>query len=415
MDDSTRIPSLVGYLAQIPEYRAARGRRHPLLALLLLVGVATPSGARSQTAIAAWGRDRGQPWLQRLGCTHDRAPRQPTRGRLFGRIAHKTVAAAVRQWAEQALRLCAPAAGALEGVALDGKTLRGSKRRGAADAHLLAAFSHRPGVVLGQRGVPDKTNAIGAADELLLAVALEGRVVTADALLTQRAVARAIRASGGDYLLAVKANQPALLADVAASFAPGADDTGLVGVVCTATRHGGRIEQRRLTASVALVGYSDWPGLRQALRLERRVLDKRTGALRRQETAYAVTSLAPARATPAQLLALWRGHWSVENQLHSIRDVAFDEDRSPARAGHAPQAMAAFRNAAIGLIHALGTTRVTATCRRFAAQPRAALAAVGLVPQLELDPAIAPPPRSRVGSPRRATSPARNPPPRVRP
>ena len=80
-------------------------------------------------------------------------------------IAHKTAEAAVQQWAQHALRLCPPAAGALEGVALDGKTLRGSKRRGAADAHLLAAFSHRLGVVLGQVGVPDKTNAIGAADE----------------------------------------------------------------------------------------------------------------------------------------------------------------------------------------------------------------------------------------------------------
>jgi len=258
---------------------------------VLLVSVATLCGARSQTAIAAWDQDHGQPWLRRLGFTGDRVPSQSTFSRLFGRIAHKTVEAAVRQWAEQALRRCAPAAGALEGVALDGKTLRGSQRHGAADTHLLAAFSHRLGVVLGQRGVPDKTNAIGAADELLLTLALVGRVVTADALLTQRAVARTILASGGDSLLAVKASQPALLDDIAAAFAPEADDTGLVGAAGTVTQHGGRVEQRRLVASTALVGYSDWPGLQQALRLERRVLDKRTGTLLRQEVAYAVTSL----------------------------------------------------------------------------------------------------------------------------
>ena len=129
MDDRIRIPSLVGYLPPIPEYRAARGRRQPLLALPPLVGVATLSGARSQTAIAARGRDRGQPWLQRLGCTRDRAPRQPPRSRRFARLAPQAAGAAVRQWAGQALRRCPPAAGGLAGVALDGKTLRGGARR----------------------------------------------------------------------------------------------------------------------------------------------------------------------------------------------------------------------------------------------------------------------------------------------
>lgn len=115
------------------------------------------------------------------------------------------------------------------------------------------------------------------------------------------------------------------------------DDTGLIGVASTVTQHAGRIEQRRLTASTALVGDSDWPGLQQALRLERRVLDKRTGGRLRQEVAYAVTSLRPQRATPAQLLTLWRRHWSIENQLHDVRDVVFDEDRATVRAGHAPR------------------------------------------------------------------------------
>lgn len=383
MDDSIDIPSLAAYLAQIPEYRAARGRRHPLLALLLLVGVATLCGARSQSAIADWGAGHGQPWLQRLGFTRDRGPSQPTLSRLFARIPYKTVEAALGRWAEQVLRCLPTAPGAPEGVAVDGKTLRGSQRRGAADAHLLAAFSHRAGVTLGQVGVPDKTNEIGAAAALLLTLALEGRVVTADALLTQREVAQTILDGGGDYLLVVKANQPTLHADIAASFAPGADDTGRCGRATTVDQHGGRVECRTLTASAALVGYSDWPGLRQALRLERRVLDKRTGRLLRAEIAYAVTSLPPRRATPDRLLALWRGHWAIENQLHYIRDMAFDEDRTAARAGHAPQVMAAFRNAAIGRIRASGGTAIAATCRRFAAQPRAALRAIGLAIQLE--------------------------------
>src|SRR4051794_24799329 len=214
MDDST-VPALAEYLAQIPEYRAARGRQHPLLALLL-VCVAMLCGARGQSAIADWGKHHGRPWRRRLGFPRDRAPSQPTLSRLFVRIPHKTVEAALGRWAEQALRCCPPATGVLEGIALDGKALRGSRRRGAAHAHHLSAFSQRLGVVLAQVGVADKTNEIGAAGEFLLTLVLEGRVVTADALLTQREVARTMRASGGDDLLAVTENQPQLHADITA-------------------------------------------------------------------------------------------------------------------------------------------------------------------------------------------------------
>ena len=148
-------------------------------------------------------------------------------------------------------------------------------------------------------------------------------------------------------------------------------------------QHGGRVTCRTLAASPALVGSSDWPGPQQALRVERRVVHKATGTVLRAEVAYAATAVRPQRADPAQLLALWRQHRSIENRLHDIRDTAFDEDRATARAGHAPQVMAACRNAAIGRIRALGTPRIAAACRIFAAQPLAALLATGARPDLE--------------------------------
>lgn len=381
MTEDTTVPSLVEYLAQIPDYRQRRGQRYGVLPMLLLVCVAMLCGARSQTAIADWAANYGSPWLERLGFTRGRGPSQPTLSRLFAQIAHVTVEAVLQQWAEQVLRLCPPPnVRMLEGVAVDGKTLRGSKRHGASEAHLLSAFSHRLGIVLGQLGVPDKTNEIGAADALLVSVVLTGRVVTADALLTQQSIAQTILDSGGDYLLVVKDNQAQLRADLEAAFALDADPVGLVGTARTTTLHGSRLERRELTATTALVGYSDWPGLQQALKLDRRVIHKATGQLLRQETAYAVTSCPPARATPAQLLTLWRDHWRIENQLHYVRDVTFDEDRSTVHRAHAHQVLAACRNTVLGLLRRRGATNIAATCRRYAAQPAAALAAVGLPP-----------------------------------
>jgi predicted transposase YbfD/YdcC len=189
-------------------------------------------------------------------------------------------------------------------------------------------------VVLGQVAVPDKTNELGAADEFLLGLVLEGRVVTADALLTQRALAQAVVERGGDYLLAVKDSQPTLRWDIETVFSAEADLADTMAATADTSQHGGRVETRRLGASTALVGYSDWPGLAQVLRLDRRVVHKATGVVLRAETAYAVTSLAPAEATPAQLLTLWREHWHIENKLHWVRDVTFDEDRSAARRAH---------------------------------------------------------------------------------
>ncbi len=374
--ESIAVPSLAEVLADIPDVRAARGKRHGLLPILLLVCVATLCGARSQAAIAEWGRNYGPPWLRRLGFTKDYGPSQSTLCRLFQRVAYAAIEAALRQWAERVLAQAAT--GELEGVALDGKTLRGSKKRGAADAHLLAALSQRLGVVLGQAAVPDKTNEIGAADAFLLGLVLEGRVVTADALLTQRSLAQAILDRGGDYLLVVKDNQPTLRWDIETVFSDEADLADTIRVVSDVAQHGGRLETRRLAASTALAGYTAWPRLAQVLRLDRRVVHKGTGVVLRQETAYAVTSLGPDHATPAQLLTLWRAHWHIENKLHYVRDVTFDEDRAQVRAGTAPQAMAAFRNAAIGLFRLLGEPNIAAATRRYAARPALALAAVGL-------------------------------------
>ncbi|MDT5062034.1 MAG: hypothetical protein QOH63_2493 [Acidobacteriota bacterium] len=372
-----RVPSLRDALAEVIEFRQAQGRRYELLSVLLLCCVAVMCGYRSQAAIAQWGLNYGRKWLARLGIKGRRGPSQPTLHRIFKGIDCEQLERVVGRWAELVLHSCPLMPFALEAIAVDGKTLCGSQRQGAMDAHLLSALSHRLGVVMAQVAVEDRTNEIGQVDELLASLVLEGRIITADSLLTQREIARAIIAGGGDYLLPVKENQPCLREDIALVFAQAKLLEDTITEARTVDQHGGRIEERRLRVSTALAGYTDWPGHQQVLAVERTITKKRTGELRR-EVAYAITSLSAERASARQLLQLWREHWHIENKLHWVRDVTFDEDRSQVRTEHIPQVMAALRNVAISLLRVCGAENIAAATRRYAARPALALAAVGL-------------------------------------
>ncbi len=376
------VPPLAAVLVDFPDFRDPRGVRHPLCAVLLLSCVAMLCGARGESAIAEWAANYGETWRVPLGFTRPDGPSQSTVQRVFKGLDCALLESRLGQWATQILACCpvpADASMPFEAMAIDGKTLRCSARCGADDAHLLSAFSQRLGVVLGQVAVPDKSNEITAIDDLLARLVLTGWVVTTAALFTQREIARTICDAGGDYLMAVKGNQPTLHADLTLLFTDAdascqwAEETRL---------HSGRIERRVLRASTELTGCTDWPGLAQAVCMERRVTEKATGETH-TDVAYAITSLAPTTATPAQLLVLWREHWHIENKLHWIRDVTFDEDRSTVRAGDIPQVMATLRSTAIGVARLHGATNIAAACRRYAAQPALALAAIGLILDFE--------------------------------
>jgi predicted transposase YbfD/YdcC len=334
-------------------------------------------GARSQAAIADWGANYGLQWLARLGIRRRRGPSQPTLHRIFKGLDHTLLEQAVTRWAQQVLVVYAAPTDVPESFALDGKTLRGSAQQGATESHLVSALSHRLGVVVAQLAVTDKSHELGHVEPLLEALVLQGRVITADALHTQRDVAQAIVKRGGDYLLPVKDNQPRLREDIALVFAHAGRLADTITQARTTSQHGDRIEERRLRASTALVGYTDWPGHSQVMELRRSIANKRTGA-RREEVIYGITSLSVQRAGARRLLKLWREHWHIENRLHWVRDVTFDEDRSQVRAGHIPQVMAVLRNVAISVLRLSGAENIAAACRRYAARPALALAAVGI-------------------------------------
>lgn len=139
----------------------------------------------------------------------------------------------------------------------------------------------------------------------------------------------------------------------------------------------GRVERRHLQLTAAVAGKLGWAGLAQGFRLERWAQEKKSGK-ERQEVVYGITSLPPRLAGPAQLLGLTRGQWLIENRSHYVRDVTFGEDHSQARTGSLPQVMAALRNTAIGLLRGAGHRNIAAATRRCAAQPREALALLGI-------------------------------------
>ena len=367
---------LIEVLAEIPDFRKARGKRYQLQSILALACCAILCGYRSYSAIAEWGHHYGHRFTRVLGFTHQ-MPSASTLHTIFKGIGVKSFEAKLGAWAEgvssglPALPEATPAA-----TAIDGKTLRGSKKQGAPGVHLLSALSHHVGMTLAQVAVDDKSNEITAVETLLSELVLEGRVLTMDALLTQRRMAQRLIEAQGDYVMIVKDNQPRLRADMEQVFA--LPPWGDVQPRTTTVDLGhGRIEQRTLTTSEALVGYSEWPGLAQVFRIERQVITKK-GAKERVEVVYGVTSLSAARATPAQLLELVRGHWQIENKSHWVRDVTFDEDRSQVRCGSIAQVMAALRNTAIGLLREAGYLNIAKACREMAAQPQRAMALIGL-------------------------------------
>ena len=375
---STTVPSLAQALSLLPDFRQAKGKRFDLLPILLLCCIAMMCGCSSQSAIADWGRNYSHHWLWRLGFKRSSAPSQPTLHRIFKGIDVVKLESLLSEWCQQLFRLLGfTAPDEIEGASLDGKLLCGSSKQKAAQPHLLASLSHKLGLVLGQVAVSEKSNEITASNDLIEMLVLEGIVITGDAMFTQRETARKIIAKGGHYLLSVKANQPSLLEDIKQTFTDQWWMSDTVTECRSVDVYAGRIEERKLKASTAMSGYSDWPGLRRVLKMERKITSKRTGVIREEE-AYAITSLDQWQASEEQLLRIWREHWHIENKLHYVRDVTYREDKSQVRTGKIPQVMATLRNAAITLMRMKGATNIAATCRRYAAQPGLAMAAIGL-------------------------------------
>jgi len=366
--DEATVRRLSAAFAAVPDPRGRHGRRYDLPFLLTCLVAGLLCNCNSTAAIGQWCAERRALLARSFPHQRHYTPTGATFRWLLARLPAADLEGALAAWVE-ATRPTRDR----EPVAFDGKTVRGARHDGHPGPHLLSVSTHTTQETLIQVRVDNKTNEIPVAQALLPHLPLRGRVVTADALHTQTALAQVVIDHGGAYLLCVKGNQPRLHDDLATHFAA-TPATALSAGATTTDRRRGRAETRTLHADAGpivgyLLRYWAFPRLGQVARLVRTVRDRKGT---RTETVSLLTSLTPRQADPARLLSLIRGHWSVESR-HWTRDVTFGEDRSRLRCGHGPQIMATLRNLALTLIRRAGATAIAAYRRHLAIHPAKAL------------------------------------------
>lgn len=347
-------------LQRVPDPRERRGVRYPLAGVLALAVTATLAGCRSFAAIGQWAAETAVEKLASFGLTSGRAPDESTLRKLFARLDADALDRALGVWmwtqtfTVERRRV----------IAIDGKTIRGARIRPDGKApHLVAAFDHGAGVVLGQLAVDAKSNEIPAARTLLRHFDLNGAVVTLDAMHTQTDTAALITGAGGDYVFTVKANMPTLHAKL--KTLPWKD---MPATSATTVERG-----RRVTRTIKVADVPEWidfPGAAQLAQLRRTVTDNGSKTV---EVVYLITSANHTAAPPHRLAAWVQGHWGIENRLHWVRDVTFAEDASQVRTGQAPRVMATCRNLAIGILRTTGWDNIAAGLRHHARHPDHAL------------------------------------------
>ncbi len=358
---------LVQALKAVPDPRRRRGRRHGLQSVLLLALQAVMAGASSWVAIAQWAATAPQA----LGVC-GAPPSAATFRRVLAAVDITAVEAALTTWVtgRQARARAQQPAGTTAAacrtvLAVDGKTLRGSKAVDGQQTKLVCVYDHAHRLVLTQVAVAGGDEVAAFALALAALPELADVLVTADALHCQRGHADFLATRGGHYLFTVKGNQPLLRQELMRlpwAQAPGTRRRG--------SGHG-RTESRSIKV-IDLDGTDAqalFPGARRAIKVVRR---RRVGARKPSvEIVYAVTSL-DHRAADCRLLADWlQGHWAIENSVHHVRDVTQREDASRIRLGAGPQLMAALRNTATNIARLAGHTNIAAAQRTAAWSPTA--------------------------------------------
>ena len=328
--------------ADLPDpRRETANKRHALTDILVVATCAVIGGAESWDAIAHFGRCK-EAFFRRFLPLENGIPSPDTFDRVFAKLNPATFAAAFGRWLSGAMEAIG-----LAPIAIDGKSVRGSKAATSTGClHLVSAWATEARLTLGQVSVPDGSNEIAAIPALLAVLELKGAIVTLDAAGCQTAIARQIRDQGGEYLLAVKRNQPTLYAAVEAVF-DRACETDFAGVAhdghAEVEDGHGRHEERYVTVITDPEGLPpEWPDVAAVVQVNR---ERTVSGPTTSTTHYYVTSH---RGTAAVLAGLVRGHWGIES-MHWVLDVVHGEDDHRTRAGHAGANLAMIRKVAVSL------------------------------------------------------------------
>jgi len=361
--------SISEHFATLTDPRRDHLKAHRLVDILTIALCAVICGADEWVEVETFGQAR-EAWLGTFLKLPGGIPSHDTFGRVFALVDPEEFRRCFIGW----VRAVVGDPGE-QVVAIDGKALRRShdRRAGKAALRLVSAWATESGVVIGQVATHAKSNEVTAIPELLKLRSLEGAAVTIDAMGCQTAIAAQIVEQRADYVLALKKNHEKLYDRVADTFVEADKARGttlLLGDLAadTATNAGhGRIERRRCRAigDPAHLAYldpdHDWPGLRSVVCIES---TRRTDTEASTEARYYLSSLPPDAPTLARTI---RSHWRIENSLHWVLDVAFREDDSRVRTGHAPENFAIIRHLALNLLRQDTSRRAGLANKRFRA------------------------------------------------
>jgi predicted transposase YbfD/YdcC len=361
-------------LTVITDPRDPRGRRYPLVSVLAAAVCAVLAGACTFAAVADWMRFQDTSVWARLGFD-GRVPAATTVWRLLIRLDARVLSQVLACWLrERAGPVVIAGRRWRLVIAVDGKVARGARLPDGRQVHLLSAYDTSTGIVLAQVQIAAKSNEIPAFGPLLRLVkavlgSLKGVLVVADALHAQTGHADLLASQDAHLMVAAKANQPKLFAQLKAL--PWAQVP--VGDRTRDTGHG-RKETRTVKAlTVQTPGGLGFSNAKQAVRITRtRTIKGKTT----RETAYLTISLPAGQAQPADLGTWARSEWHIENRLHHVRDGTFREDAHQARTGHGPAVFATLRNTAIGYHHTNGATNIAEATREAAYRPHDLIDAV---------------------------------------
>lgn len=331
--------SMIEHFSDLNDPRIERSRRHKLIDIIVIGVMGALCGAESWEEIQMTGEEK-EDWLRQFLELPNGIPSHDTIARVFARLSASEFERCFGAWMKDTAELSNG-----EVIAIDGKRLRRSfdKSSDKAAIHMVSAWATANGVVLGQVKVDDKSNEITAIPKLLTVLEIKGCIVTIDAMGCQKEIATQVIAKDADYLFGLKGNQSSTLGAVEMHFDTTKSEPE--SITTTDADHG-RIETRNYQVVKAsdIPELAGWPGCKSAAVV---TSTREIGDQKSTESRYYISSLLPNAETIAKAI---RGHWGIENSLHWVLDVEFDEDRSRVRKGESPENLAIVRHVAINLL-----------------------------------------------------------------